>query len=253
MSTINVKGDGNFVFQGQSAGNKITINGGEMKITSNQATLKETIIEMIDLDLQGVFSKLDNLNWGNRKGMYIDLKKEFIDKPVGFSLSSLRSRLKILISYVDLSGLDLHVIGGARSWESELKTIISENNRVNEDVVQRATNLLSAFRDYYDAKDIRPLFDRSGEKLAEIEQQFQSFKNDLNKSNFESVSQFIDRVMNHLGAAVPNWPSIGEAYTLCVGRGLKSDFLESNIRLASPDNQAKLNAVKIIETFLEKL
>lgn len=62
------------------------------------------ILDLIDSDMESAFDELDRMDWGNRKGTYYDLKSEWIDPPMGFSKSSFRSRLKVLVkSYLNTS------------------------------------------------------------------------------------------------------------------------------------------------------
>lgn len=140
-----------------------------------------------------------------------------------------------------------------QGWEPQLLQIIKDNDRKNEDNAKRAIELLEAFRSYYDLKRTRAFFDRSGEKLEDIQRQFEDFKKTLNKSENESVEKFIDRVAEYLSARVPDWPSIADAYRLCLGRGFRSQFIEVNLTATPNDNDAKLSAVKTIEDFLGTL
>lgn len=146
------------------------------------------------------------------------------------------------------------------SWESELLKIIKDNERKDPDAAKRALSLLESFRIHYDLKKTRTFFDRSGEKLKEIEQQFEDFKNNLNKSENESVEKFIDRVAGLIDARVPDWPSIKEAFVLCLGRSgagslghMQIGQLERIIENQPNDDSAKLRIVEAIETFLGQL
>lgn len=140
-----------------------------------------------------------------------------------------------------------------QGWEPQLLQIIKDNDRKNTENVKRATTLLESFRSYYDLKRTRSFFDRSGEKLQEIQDEFEAFKKTLNKSENESVEKFIDRVAGHISAAIPDWPSIAEAYRLCVGRKMVDSFIERNLIATPNDDDAKLKAVQSIENFLGSL
>ena len=149
-----------------------------------------------------------------------------------------------------------------QGWEPQLLQIIRENDRKNTDNVKRATTLLESFRSYHDLKRTRSFFDRSGEKLQEIQDEFEAFKKTLNKSENESVEKFIDRVAGLIDAQVPDWPSIKEAFILCVGRagglgtslgGVQMEHLERIIQNQPNDDEAKLKIVFAIETFLGTL
>lgn len=189
------------------------------------------------------------------------LKRDEMLGTLSFSEAS-QQRARIIQALLSYAGCDTDAMPTNRpaqpmhtpqGWEPQLLQIIKDNDRKNEDNAKRAIDLLEAFRSYYDLKQTRAFFDRSGEKLKEIEQQFEDFKKTLNKSENESVEKFIDRVAEYLSARVPDWPSITDAYRLCLGRGFRSQFIEVNLTATPDDNDAKLSAVKTIEDFLGTL
>jgi Caspase domain/Effector-associated domain 11 len=57
----------------------------------------DNILNLIDSDMLGAFDALDQIDWGNKKGQYLDLKEQWIDPPNNFSKSDFRSRLKVLV------------------------------------------------------------------------------------------------------------------------------------------------------------
>lgn len=67
---------------------------------TNNETLLEKIKDLIDNDMDAAFEELDKLSWGNHKGLYSDLHKEWVDPPSNFQKSVFRSRLKRLINMV---------------------------------------------------------------------------------------------------------------------------------------------------------
>lgn len=180
---------------------------------------------------------------------------------LSFSEAS-QEQAKIVSALLSYAGCDqstmvatkpTYLTQSAPNWESALLQIIKDNDRKNTDNVKRATTLLESFRAYYDLKRTRSFFDRSGEKLQEIQDKFEAFKKTLNKSENESVEKFIDRVADHISAAIPDWPSIAEAYRLCLGRGFVDSFIERNLTATPNDDDAKLKAVQSIENFLGSL
>ena len=147
-----------------------------------------------------------------------------------------------------------------QGWEPQLLQIIRENDRKNPEAARRALTLLESFRSYHDLKKTRSFFDRSGEKLQEIQDEFEAFKKTLNKSENESVEKFIDRVASLIDAKIPDWPSIKEAFVLCLGRSgasslgsMQIEQLERIIQNQPSDDDAKLRIVYSIETFLGQL
>ena len=94
----------------------------------------------------------------------------------------------------------------------------------------------------------------------EIQDEFEAFKKTLNKSENESVEKFIDRVASLIDAKIPDWPSIKEAFVLCLGRSgasslgsMQIEQLERIIQNQPSDDDAKLRIVYSIETFLGQL
>lgn len=145
-------------------------------------------------------------------------------------------------------------------WEPQLLQIVKDNERKDPAAAKRALSILESFRIHYDLKKTRAFFDRSGEMLREIEQHFEDFKKNLNKSENESVEKFIDRVAGLIDARVPDWPSIKEAFVLCLGRSgagslghMQIGQLERIIENQPNDDSAKLRIVEAIETFLGQL
>lgn len=65
---------------------------------TQQANILDELLKMIDDDMTGAFERMDKLNWGKFRGDYNDIKKEWIDPPIGFNKSDFRSRLKVLIN-----------------------------------------------------------------------------------------------------------------------------------------------------------
>jgi hypothetical protein len=57
----------------------------------------DNILQLIDTDMDAAFDALDQLDWGNKRGMYLGLKDQWIDPPNNFSKSDFRSRLKTLV------------------------------------------------------------------------------------------------------------------------------------------------------------
>jgi len=67
------------------------------KGSTNSAIDNKAILELLDTDLVAAFAKLDTLDWGNQRGLYLDLKNQYQDMPVGSSMNSLRNRLKVFV------------------------------------------------------------------------------------------------------------------------------------------------------------
>ena len=194
-------------------------------------------------------------------GRWNQLKRDEMLGTLSFSKAS-QQRARIVQALLSYAGCDFdtmptqrqtQVTHAPQGWEPQLLQIIRDNDRKNTNNVKRATTLLESFRSYYDLKRTRSFFDRSGEKLQEIQEEFEAFKKTLNKSENESVEKFIDRVAEHISAAIPDWPSIAEAYRLCLGRGLVDSFIERNLTATPNDDDAKLKAVQSIESFLGSL
>lgn len=253
MSNIEIKGNGNFVFSG-SESSKITINTMNNKSQIQDLVSRNKIDEALALLPNDSDTVLLASRW-NR------LKRDEMLGTISFS-DAQQQRARIIQALLSYAGCDADAMPANRpgqlthtsqGWEPQLLQIIKDNDRKNEDNAKRAIELLEAFRSYYDLKRTRAFFDRSGEKLEEIQQQFEDFKKTLNKSENESVEKFIDRVAEHLSARVPDWPSIADAYRLCLGRGFRSQFIEVNLTATPNDNDAKLSAVKTIEDFLGTL
>lgn len=55
------------------------------------------VLDLIDRDMLAAFNQLDKVAWGNERGTYFDLKREWIDPPVGFSKTGFRDRLKVFV------------------------------------------------------------------------------------------------------------------------------------------------------------
>ncbi len=60
----------------------------------------DNILQLIDTDMDAAFDALDQLNWGNKRGMYLGLKDQWIDPPNNFSKSDFRSRLRTLVKTI---------------------------------------------------------------------------------------------------------------------------------------------------------
>lgn len=253
MSNIEIKGNGNFVFSG-SESSKITIN-----TMNNKSQIQDLVSRnKIDEALALLPNDSDTVLLASR---WTRLKREEMLGTLSFSEAS-QQRARIIQALLSYAGCDTDAMPTnfptqpthtPQGWEPQLLQIIKDNDRKNEDNAKRAIELLEAFRSYYDLKRTRAFFDRSGEKLKEIQIQFEDFKKTLNKSENESVEKFIDRVAEYLSARVPDWPSIADAYRLCLGRGFRSHFIEVNLAATPNDNDAKLSAVKTIEYFLGTL
>lgn len=69
-----------------------------------------SILDLIDMDMLAAFNQLDKVAWGNERGTYFDLKREWIDPPNGFSKSSFRSRLKIFVKSYWNTPTSAHVV-----------------------------------------------------------------------------------------------------------------------------------------------
>jgi Effector-associated domain 11 len=189
------------------------------------------------------------------------LKREKMLGIIDFSNEQIQ-RNRIVSAILSYAGCDDSVmiqqkpqaaISHSANWESALLQIIKDNERKNQDAAKKALTLLESFRSYYDLKRTRSFFDRSGEKLQEIEASFEEFKKSLSKSSNESVEKFIDRVASLIDSPVPGWPSISDAYNLCVGRGFVDSYIERNLNSTPNDDDAKLSAIQRIETFLGQL
>jgi len=195
------------------------------------------------------------------------------DETLGvFSFSEAsQQRARIMQAVLSYAGCDSDAMPTQRpsrpeqssnSWEVELLQIIKDNERKNPGAAKKAITLLESFRGYFDTKRTRAFYDRSGEKLQEIQKQFEDFKSSMNKAESESVDKFIDRVANILSAAIPDWPSIKQAFILCLGRAggnssalgrMQIEQLEKIIENQPNDDDAKLRVVQTIETFLGTL
>jgi hypothetical protein len=57
----------------------------------------DNILNLIDTDMDAAFDALDQLDWGNKRGTYFDLKNEWSDRPNNFSKGDFRSKLKTLV------------------------------------------------------------------------------------------------------------------------------------------------------------
>ena len=204
------------------------------------------------------------------EGRWNRFKREENLGMLSFSEAS-QQRARIMQAVLSYAGCDSDAMPTQRpsrpeqssnSWEVELLQIIKDNERKNPVATKKAITLLESFRGYFDTKRTRAFYDRSGEKLQEIQKQFEEFKSNLNKSESESVDKFIDRVANILSAAIPAWPSIKQAFILCLGRAggdssalgrMQIEQLEKIIENQPNDDDAKLRVVQAIETFLGTL
>ena len=96
FSVITVNGSGNTIISGLS-GSNLSLN----TVSSPPTVAKpdrSTILDHINNDdLQGAFDLLDLVTFGNFKGSYIQLKKEFVDMPVGDNRTNLRDRLSVFV------------------------------------------------------------------------------------------------------------------------------------------------------------
>lgn len=267
MGTIKVEGNGNFVFQSHS-GSGDNIGGNKIVITNNHMTPQQTIQNLVGSNkIEQAIKALYQVPEINRNDVVLlqsrwnRLSREQMLGMLSYSEHS-QQQAKIVSAILSYAGCDTNampdqqptqVTHSPQGWEPQLLQIIRDNDRKNTDNVKRATTLLEAFRSYYDLKRTRSFFDRSGEKLQEIQDEFKAFKKNLNKSENESVEKFIDRVADHISAAIPDWPSIAEAYRLCLGRGFVDSFIERNLTATPNDDDAKLKAVQSIENFLGSL
>lgn len=55
------------------------------------------VLDWIDRDMEKAFDELNNVDWGNQRGTYYDLRDQWVNQPIGFSNSSFRSRLKVFV------------------------------------------------------------------------------------------------------------------------------------------------------------
>ncbi len=267
MSTIKVEGNGNFVFQSHS-GSGDNIGGNKIVITNNHMTPQQLIQNLVGSnkieDAIKALYQVPGINSNDvvlLQSRWTNLSREQRLGMLSYSEHS-QQTARIVAAILSYAGCDTNATPTNRpaqptqtpqGWEPQLLQIIRDNDRKNTDNVKRATTLLEAFRSYYDLKRTRSFFDRSGEKLQEIQDKFEAFKKTLNKSENESVEKFIDRVADHIAAAIPDWPSIAEAYRLCLGRGFIDSFIDRNLTATPNDDDAKLKAVQAIETFLGTL
>jgi hypothetical protein len=259
----------NIVYGTIISGGDITIGDGHNN--QNHMTPRQTIQNLvasnkIDDAMQLLYQipGIDNNDVVLLEGRWNRLKKDEMLGTLSFSEAS-QQRARITKTILDYAGCDdsamihkkpvLQEITAAHSsnWESALLQIIKDNDRKNQADAKKALALLESFRSYYDLKKTRAFFDRSGEKLQEIETAFDGFKKSLSKSGNESVEKFIDKVAGLIDAVIPDWPSIADAYALCVGRGMNDLYIERNLRATPNDDDAKLSAVQRIETFLGQL
>jgi len=255
MGTIKVEGNGNFVFQSNSGsgdnigGNKIVINSNTMEDQVRNLVAQNKVDQALEL----MGDVLLSARWNAFKRAEMN--------GTMYPAEAATTRNQIIVAILASVGVEPiqttqsqpQQIQSSGNWESTLLQIIKDNDRKNTDNVKRAIRLLESFRSYYDLKRTRSFFDRSGEKLQEIETAFDTFKKSLSKSGNESVEKFIDKVADLISSAIPDWPSIADAYVLCVGRGMNDSYIERNLTATPNDDDAKLNAVKRIENFLGQL
>ena len=189
------------------------------------------------------------------------LKREKMLGMISFSDEQM-NRNRIVQAILSCAGVDgssvamntsSALVQSSSGWESDLLQIIKDNERKNATVAKEALKYLEAFRSYHDTKKTRAFFDVSGRKLQELQQELDDFKATLNNQNLDSKESFIERVSDLLSAKIPDWPSIQEAFTLCVGRGFASSWLKQTLELQPSDDEAKLNAVQMIEGFLSRV
>lgn len=255
----------NVIFGSIISGGNVTIGDGHNSSKMNNKQLIQNAISKGDIDEALAILDTFSNDAALLMSRWSSLKREKRLGIIEFSNEQLQRNwiVSAILSYAEC---DSDVISTQRPMqtpqglEPQLLQIIRENDRKNPEAAKRALTLLDSFRSYHDLKKTRSFFDRSGEKLQEIQDEFEAFKKTLNKSESESVEKFIDRVASLIDAKIPDWPSIKEAFVLCLGRSGASSFghmqieqLERIIENQPSDDDAKLKIVYSIETFLGQL
>ncbi len=255
----------NVIFGSIISGGNVTIGDGHNSSKMDNKQLIQNAISKGDID--GALAILDTFSNDATLLMsrWSSLKREKMLGVIDFSNEQMQ-RNRIVSAILSYAGCDdsaarpTQATHTPQGWEPQLLQIIRENDRKNPEAARRALTLLESFRSYHDLKKTRSFFDRSGEKLQEIQDEFEAFKKTLNKSENESVEKFIDRVASLIDAKIPDWPSIKEAFVLCLGRSgasslgsMQIEQLERIIQNQPSDDDAKLRIVYSIETFLGQL
>lgn len=168
-----------------------------------------------------------------------------------------RSRIiTALLSYVGADSSFIPTLSATpthtqpKSWEQILLDVEAKYTRQNPAIANEASQLLVLFRQYYDRKRVSKIFDINGTRLKEHEAELDKFLGKVNGQVMESRENFVEKVAELLSATVPDWSSIEEAFTLCVGRGMSSNHMENVIQKRPNDDEAKLRIVEAIESFL---
>lgn len=264
MNKIEIKGNGNVVIQSHSGsgdnigGNKITINTNNMKdqirafIAANQLAKAIILLHRISDERQDgngndIFlleSRLNGLERQERLGT------------IPFDNANVE-RARITAAILSLAGLSHTPTPSAtpthtqpKNWEQTLLEVEAKYTRQNPAIAREASQLLVLFRQYHDRKRVSRIFDINGTRLEEHEAELEKFLNKVNGQVMESRENFVEKVAELLSATVPDWSSIEEAFTLCVGRGMSSNHMENVIQKRPNDDEAKLRIVEAIESFL---
>lgn len=189
-------------------------------------------------------------------GRWNRLKREKMLGTLDYREESVRQSqiVSALLSYADIDDDYTPPTPSAKlapsGWEQTLLGIEAEYSRKNPSIAKEASLLLVLFRQYHDRKRVSKIFDINGARLKEHESELEKFLGKVNGQVMEGRETFVEKVANLLSATVPDWASIEEAFTLCVGRGMQSNHMENVINKRPDDDEAKLRIVEAIESFL---
>ena len=257
MNKIEIKGSGNFVIQSHSGsgdnigGDKITINTTNNMNQIQALVAQNRIDEALALLGNSSDAVLLTSRWNN-------LKRQKNEGIISSSDEGVE-RSRIITALLSYAGADLYFTPTPsatpthtqpKSWEQTLLDLEAKYTRQNPAIAREASQLLVLFRQYHDRKRVSRIFDINGTRLEEHEAELEKFLNKVNGQVMESRENFVEKVAELLSATVPDWSSIEEAFTLCVGRGMSSNHMENVIQKRPNDDEAKLRIVEAIESFL---
>ena len=140
-----------------------------------------------------------------------------------------------------------------RSPESDLIEIIKKHKRRNPEIGEKAQGILDRFQKWRTDKKLNRSFDPSGRRLDAIKEDFSTLVRELSETQKDSLELTIKEVGDLLEPRIPTYEQLGKAYKILSGRGMKSSYVEDQLKLETDDNEIRITIAEKLEDYMTVL
>lgn len=133
--------------------------------------------------------------------------------------------------------------------EGALLDVIRTNKRRRPEMAQEAQNILTAYRDYKDAKELKPSFDPANRRFRAIQASADALFKRLTQEQEISLEQIVEQIALLLEPIKPEYKALKTAYQLAAGRGFKNNWIEQQLIAMPDDDEVRITIAEEIEAF----